>query len=237
MGARRPRRPRRHDDARRAQDVEQPCRGADAAAGRDSDGGPLRAAPRHRQPAVGAIARARLGRGHAAVDDLGVLRVREPGNGNAAVAHPARRRCIGTRTLHGRHARGARGERSDRLHHDVDDVGCDQRRHSVAGAQGRLHAARRRQDRHDERLSRRVVHRLHAAPGRRCVDWVRHAEDDHRQRLCRRACGAAVGTLHGGRHASGRTRSVHHAGDSSSRNGRQAERPVAHRRLPRRHRL
>ena len=43
-----------------------------------------------------------------------------------------------------------------------------------------------------------------------------HAEDDHRQRLCRRACGAAVGTLHGGRYAGGRPGSVRHAGNSSS---------------------
>ena len=37
----------------------------------------------------------------------------------------------------------------------------------------RLHAARRRQDRHDQRLPRRVVRRLHAAPRRRRVDRLR----------------------------------------------------------------
>jgi membrane carboxypeptidase/penicillin-binding protein len=58
-------------------------------------------------------------------------------------------------------------------------------RDRMAGPPRRLHAAGGRKDRHDKRLSRCMVHRIHAAPGDRCVDRLRHAADDHRQWVCR----------------------------------------------------
>ena len=71
-----------------------------------------------------------------------------------------------------------------------------QQRHRVAGTAGRLHPAGGGQDRDDQRLSRRVVHRLHPAPGLRRVGRLRPAADDHGGRLRRRARRAAVGALH-----------------------------------------
>ena len=95
VGARRPRRQRRHDDARRAQDVEQPCRACRCCS---RSGSRRRSATRSASasaslPSVPSL-RARLRRGHAAVDDLGVLRVRKPGNDRR------RRRSSGASTMH-----------------------------------------------------------------------------------------------------------------------------------------
>ena len=66
----------------------------------------------------------------------------------------------------------------------------------VSRAPDRLHAAGGRQDRHDQRLQRRVVRRLHAAPRDRRLGRLRSAEDDHLERLRRRGGGADLGRLH-----------------------------------------
>ena len=76
-------------------DVEQPRRGADAAAGRDSRDGRLRQARSASERCRRAVAGARFRRGHAAVDDRRVLGVRQRGMLRAAVAHPPRRRHSG----------------------------------------------------------------------------------------------------------------------------------------------
>jgi penicillin-binding protein 1A len=122
-------------------------------------------------------------------------------------------------------------ERGHRVHHDVDDVGRDQWRHGVAGASRRLHAASRREDRNDERLSRCVVRRLHAASGDGCVDWLRHAANDHRQRICGRTGRAAVGPVHDGGDTERQTGSVHDAGDRRPRHDLSTQRQAADRRV------
>ena len=57
----------------------------------------------------------------------------------------------------------------------------------------RVHAAGGGQDRHDQRLQRRVVRRLHAAPRHRRVGRLRSAQDDHLERLRRRCGGPDLG--------------------------------------------
>ena len=69
-------------------------------------------------------------------------------------------------------------------------------RHGVEGASARVQAAGGRQDRHDQRVSRRLVRRLHAAAGDRRVDRLRSAADDHGRRLRGGSRRAAVGRLH-----------------------------------------
>ena len=64
-------------------------------------------------------------------------------------------------------------------------VGRHQCRHGVSRPAERLHASRGGQDRHDQRLQRRVVRRLHAASRRRCMGWLRPATDDCLGRLRR----------------------------------------------------
>ena len=54
----------------------------------------------------------------------------------------------------------------------ADVINC---RHRLPRAAGRLHAAGRGEDRHDQRLRRRLVRRLHAAPRDRRLDRVRSA--------------------------------------------------------------
>ena len=65
-----------------------------------------------------------------------------------------------------------------------------------ARAQPRLHAAGRRQDRHDQRLQRRVVHRVHAEARDRRLGRVRSAAHDSAERLCRRRRRADLGEVH-----------------------------------------
>ena len=62
----------------------------------------------------------------------------------------------------------------------------------------RVHAAGRGQDRHDQRLQRRLVHRLHAEAGDRRLGRVRSAAHDSAERLRRRRRGAGVGEVHEG---------------------------------------
>ena len=79
-------------------------------------------------------------------------------------------------------------------------------RHGVQGAARRVHVPGGGQDRHDQRLCRCVVRRLHAASRHRRLGRLRQAADDHRQRVRRRAGGADVGAVHetGNRHGQAR---------------------------------
>ena len=97
---------------------------------------------------------------------------------------------------------------------DVINAGTGARARSA-----RLHAAGRRQDRHDQRLQRRLVRRLHAVAGRRRLGRLRSAAHDPAQRLRRRRRRADVGGVHEGRHAR------RQAGVASRR--RRASRPPA----------
>ncbi len=95
-------------------------------------------------------------------------------------------------------ARGrAGGQRSDGVPDQHDAGRRDQHRDGVAGEARGFHAAGRGQDRDDQRLSRCLVRRLHADARLRRVGGLRPAADDHRQRLCRRHRGAALGPVHG----------------------------------------
>ena len=82
--------------------------------------------------------------------------------------------------------------------------------------QSRLRAAGGRQDRHDQRLRRRVVRRLHAAPRDRRVDRVRSARDDHRERIRRRPRGSRLGQLHESGDEGGQARLVRSSRRTSS---------------------
>ena len=76
---------------------------------------------------------------------------------------------------------------------DVINAGTGDRR-----AAARLHAAGRRQDRHDQRLQRRLVRRLHAEARHRRVGRLRSAADDPAERVRGRRRGAGVGDVHEG---------------------------------------
>ena len=71
-----------------------------------------------------------------------------------------------------------------------------------------LYAAGRRQDGYDERFRRRVVRRIHAQPRGRCLGGLRHAADDHQERLRRVPRGACVGEVHESGHEGRRSRVV-----------------------------
>ena len=73
-----------------------------------------------------------------------------------------------------------------------------------------------RQDRHDERLQRRVVRRLHAAPRDRRLGRLRSAADDCVRRLRRRAGGSDLGRVHEARDARRQARLVRASGETSS---------------------
>ena len=88
------------------------------------------------------------------------------------------------------------GQRGDGLPDGEHAVRRDQVGHRLPRAADGLHAAGRGQDRHDQRLQRRLVRRLHAAPRHRRVGRLRPAEDDHLERLRGRARGADLGRLH-----------------------------------------
>ena len=170
---------RRFDDARalRRRATVPRC-GCSTASG--SDGGPLCAAPRY-GACPGAIARARLGRGHAAVDDVGLHGVCEPG------WWPSRRSSAASTTESGRVTSSYVVSRAEEralaeatafilTRHVADVINAGTAWQACARW---LHAARRGQDRHDQRLSQgRVVHRLYAAPGDRCVDGFDRPRDD-----------------------------------------------------------
>ena len=79
---------------------------------------------------------------------------------------------------------------------DVINAGTGARR-----AQPRVHAAGRRQDRHDERFQRRLVRRIHAEARDRRLGRIRSAAHDSAERLCRRRRRAALGEVHEGRDA------------------------------------
>ncbi len=90
------------------------------------------------------------------------------GTGAAAVRHPARRGSRRAGAVRRAAALVARRQRADRVPDGEHDVGRHQRGHRRARPQPGLHAAGRRQDRYDQRLQRRLVHRLHPeARGRR----------------------------------------------------------------------
>ena len=143
--------------------VEQPRRGPSAAAGRHRPHRAVRQDDGRRRRAERAVARARLRRGHAAVDDRGVRRVRQSWRGAEADADSPRRGPRRPRAVSTAHdVVDARHQRHDRVPDVHDDGRRDQRGHRRARAQPGVHAAGRRQDRHDQRFQRRVVHRLHA---------------------------------------------------------------------------
>ena len=89
--------------------------------------------------------------------------------------------------------------------------------------QPRLHAAGRRQDRHDQRLQRRVVRRVHAQSARRRLGRVRSAADDSAGRFRGRSRRTALGALHEDGHK-GRQAAV--AGDAAQHHVRQGLPPV-----------
>ena len=71
------------------------------------------------------------------------------------------------------------------------------RRGTAAGSVGsQFHLSGRRQDRHDERRHRRLVHRLHVRSRRRRVDGLRQAAEDQGERAGRRARRAGVDGVH-----------------------------------------
>ena len=106
-----------------------------------------------------------------------------------------------------------RGERSDGVPHGEHALRRHQRRHGVPRAPEWIRPARGRQDRHDQRLQRRVVRWLHAPPGDRRVGRLRSAEVDCVGRLCRRARGADLGRVHEARHARRQARLVRAPGE------------------------
>ena len=185
-----------HDDADGAAHVEQPRGGAHAGRRRHRVDRVARRAHGRRRPAQRPVAGAWRRRRHADVDDRRVRGVRESGPAAGADVDPARRDGVRRGALRAQAGAAARGQRIHRVPDDDDAGRRRQQRHRMAGAARRLHAAGGRQDRDDQRLSRRVVHRLHAAPGLRRVGRLRPAADDHGGRLRRRAGRAAVGPFH-----------------------------------------
>ena len=111
----------------------------------------------------------------------------------AAGADPPGRRQRRQRALPRRAEVAPRGQRGDRVP-DVEHAGRRrQRRHRLPRTPGRLHAAGGGKDRHDQRLRRRLVRRLHAAARHRRVDGFDQPKTIISQRLRRRAGGADLG--------------------------------------------
>jgi penicillin-binding protein 1A len=89
------------------------------------------------------------------------------------------------------------------------------------------------QDRHDQRLSRRLVRRLHTATDDRRVGRLRPAAHDYRPRLRRRARRAHVGPLHEGSDAKRQAGVVQPSGQRHHRAYLSPERQARNRCLPR----
>ena len=151
----------------------------------------------HRQRAERAVTRARLGRSHADGDDVGVCRVRRPG---AAAARPRSfaasktptERCCSRRSPLPKQVLSPRTAfLMTSMLSDVVNYGT-----AYKARQEGFTLPGSGKDRHDERLRRRVVRRLHAAPRDRCLGRIRQAAHDHRERVRRRARRADVGALH-----------------------------------------
>ena len=81
----------------------------------------------------------------------------------------------------------ARDQRGNGVPHVEHARRRHQRRHGVQGPSGRLHAAGGGEDRHDERLRRRLVHRLHDAP--------RHGRMGRLRPARRRSSGTATAAI------------------------------------------
>ncbi|MEZ5416073.1 MAG: transglycosylase domain-containing protein [Vicinamibacterales bacterium] len=111
----------------------------------------------------------------------------------------------------------------DRVPHDVDARGRHRRRHGLEGAADGLPAAGGRQDRHHQRLSRRVVRRLHEGARERRLGGLRHAEADPARGGMRGRRGRAdVGAFHGAGDGPRRACAVH----AAARRRRRADLPA-----------
>ena len=147
-------------------------------------------------PSVPSLALGRQ-RGYARAADRRLRRVRQQGRGPRAAADSPGRGRRRQGPLPGR--RPSRTRRSAKttaylmssMLADVISSGTAYRARQIG-----LHAAGGGQDGHDQRLQRRLVRRLHAAPRHRRVGRVRPAEDDHLERLRRRCRGADLGVVH-----------------------------------------
>ena len=83
----------------------------------------------------------------------------------------------------------------------------------------RVHAAGGRENRHDQRVPRRLVRRLHAEDRHRRVGGLRSAAHDSAERLRRGRRGSALGQFHEGRHARRQARVADAAGWRHERDG------------------
>src|SRR5438445_692279 len=127
--------------------------------------------------------------------DVGLRRAGQPGPVAAADDGPLRHRRPG-QAARGAPARSARGRLAgDRLRHHAHAA----RRGRARDGPGRPGAATadRRQDRHDQRLLERVVHRLHAPPRHRRVGRLRPSAQPRQGRDGLAGGGADLGLLHG----------------------------------------
>ena len=99
-------------------------------------------------------------------------------------------------------------------------------RGTAAGAVGsRLPRPGRRQDGHDERRRRRLVHRLHGRPRRRRLDGLRQAAEDQGERAGRRARRAGVDVVHDARCIAASRRRPTGRGPRASSSGRSITPP------------
>ena len=113
-------------------------------------------------------------RRHSARDHRGLHGVRRVGNARGPARHPPRRGQPRQHPLAADGApRGCDGPGA-RLDHGRRDEGRDPARHGVQRrVEGRVHHPRGRQDGHDRRLHRRLVHRVHPRDRRGGVDRLR----------------------------------------------------------------
>ncbi len=186
-------------------------------------GAPIQAVPRPRP---------RLFRGDAVRDGDGVQRARERrAQGRAGDDHPRGRRQGPRPRAAPRAGAGARGARGGGLPRRRHAAQRDQRGHRRVRPRARLHGRRRRQDRDDERLPRRVVLRLHPRPPRRRLGGLRR---QHAGRPLRHEGGAAhLGGLHEGGHLGDEAEPVPaRARGDRLRNDRQGDRPPRRSPLP-----
>ena len=117
----------------------------------------------------------------------------------------ARRGPVGHHRLVCRGAPHPGDQPDDRLSDVQHAVGRRHQRHRDRRPFGGLQAAGRRQDRHDRRLCRRLVHRLYAAPVDRRVVRPRSAGADHARWIRRHGGRAGVGPVHDRRDAEARS--------------------------------
>ncbi len=168
--------------------------------GRPEAGHEIGARFRLRRSADGAVGRAGFRRSDAEPDHRRLWRVRERRRDLSADADPQgrrrRRHCCCSKS---------RPQPQQAIRPVTAYLMADMLRGVIDGGTGygvrqlRLHAPRRRQDRHHQRLQGRLVRRLHAVARDRRVGWLRPAADHSPQRLRRRARGADVDAVHEGR--------------------------------------